>query len=354
MGRAVLYAAIALLLIAAPARASTPRFLGTGHDPSVAVDGNGTAHVAWPSEQNGATLEYCQVPRRKRTCAVRQSIPLTHAGAGHPQVLLPGPGRVSIVMPETPENGVVLNSFDGGASFAAVPIGYMNTLEEAVVGPGDGFSMISGTGPVSVSFYGFNGAGPAEPTVQLGEATEGLDTTLTMHEGRLAAFFSGAGRLRMVQWTGIGDPNVQANWVEGRSLGLDRSSPSAVTGPSGTFLAFVDRSRARHNTYVRQVKGMGYRKKVRRVSRQDPVELAFAQGPKGNLALVWGTEDAWISRSKKGRRWTRPKRLFRGSDPEDIRTALGPRGGWMVWDAHAGNEGSNPIRIAALPGAPRR
>ena len=40
-----------LLGLAAPAPAATPRFIGTGHDPSVAVDANGTAHVAWPSEQ---------------------------------------------------------------------------------------------------------------------------------------------------------------------------------------------------------------------------------------------------------------------------------------------------------------
>ena len=97
MGRAFLAAIVAALLTAAPAGAATPRFIGTGHDPSVAVDANGTAHVAWPSEQNGATLEYCQVPRGKRTCTVRLSFPLPDSGAGHPQVLIRGPGLVSIV-----------------------------------------------------------------------------------------------------------------------------------------------------------------------------------------------------------------------------------------------------------------
>ena len=61
-----------------------------------------------------------------------------------------------------------------------------------------------------------------------------------------------------------------------------------------------------------------------------------------------------IVRSRNGRRWTRPKRLFRGNDPQDLRAALGPRGGWLVWDSNPGNAGTHPIRIAALPRAPRR
>ena len=40
--------------------------------------------------------------------------------------------------------------------------------------------------------------------------------------------------------------------------------------------------------------------------------------------------------------WTHLERLGAG------------RGGWVVWDGNAGNAGSHPIRIAALPGAPRR
>ena len=73
------------------------------------------------------------------------------------------------------------------------------------------------------------------------------------------------------------------------------------------------------------------------------------------MALLWPRlDDAWIVRSRTGRRWTKPRRLFRGRDPSDLRASLGPRGGWMVWDSSPGNMGSHPIRIVALPGAPRR
>jgi hypothetical protein len=354
MGRALLAAIVAALLAAAPAGAATPRFLGTGHDPSVAVDQNGTAHVAWPSEQHGNTLEYCQVPRRGKTCTARHTFQLSESGSGHPQVLVRGPGLISIVQPDTPDQAVVFTSADNGATWAGALLGTVQTLEEAVAGPGTGFSLITGTGPAEVATYGFDGIGPAEPNVHLAEATEALDTTLTAHEGRLAAFFAGSGRLRMFQWNGLGDPNLQENWVEGRALGEDTSSPSAVSGPSGTFMAYVVRDGARTNTYVRKVTRMRYRK-LKRVSHDDPVELAFAQGPKGDMALVWrGGDAARITRSRNGRRWTKPRKLFRGREPEDMRAALGPRGGWMVWDASGGNQGSNPIRIVALPGRPRR
>jgi hypothetical protein len=44
----------------------------------------------------------------------------------------------------------------------------------------------------------------------------------------------------------------------------------------------------------------------------------------------------------------------RGNEPNDLRPALGRRGGWMVWDGNPGNLGAHPIRITALPRAPRR
>ena len=83
--------------------------------------------------------------------------------------------------------------------------------------------------------------------------------------------------------------------------------------------------------------------------------LTFAQGPRGDMALVYESgASASMVRSRTGSRWTRPRRLFRGNEPTDMRAALGPRGGWIVWDGNAGNAGMHPIRIAAIPRAPRR
>ena len=73
----------------------TPGFLGTGHDPGVAVDRAGTAHVAWFTEPAGGApvLEYCQVPRRERACTVRHTFALEEDGTAKAQVLVPRPGH---------------------------------------------------------------------------------------------------------------------------------------------------------------------------------------------------------------------------------------------------------------------
>src|SRR5687768_10453261 len=97
--KTALLSLLAALLGAAPAVAA-PGFLGRGHDPGVAVDAAGTAHVAWLTESADAgALEYCQVPRGRRACALRRSIPLSESGFGKVQVLLPRPGTIQIVAP---------------------------------------------------------------------------------------------------------------------------------------------------------------------------------------------------------------------------------------------------------------
>jgi hypothetical protein len=347
-------ATFALLAAASPA-AAAPGFLGTGHDPGVAVDAAGTAHVAWLAEAPGntGTLEYCQVPRGKRACAVRGSIPLEDDGFGKVQVLLPAPGTVQIVAPLL-EKTPLLTSTDNGASFARHDLGDLPAIETALYGPGGGISIMSGSGPASYGRYAADGTGPAALPAEFGDALESLDTTLAPFGGGLVALFSGSGT-RSVIWNGLGDPNLQQSWAEGPRLGKDRTDPTAAGGRSGTYVAYVQRRHGRHHTYVRRLRSSGKFTKARRVSREDPPGLDLVEGPRGDLALVYpAAGDAWIVRSRKGTRWTRPRRLFRGHQPGDLHAALGRRGGWVVWDGQAGNAGTNPIRVAALPGRPRR
>jgi hypothetical protein len=333
---------------------AAPGFLGRGHDPGVAVDGAGTAHVAWLAEADGGagSLEYCQVPRGKRACALRRSVGLPEDGVGKVQVLLPRPGTVQIVAPLL-QPAALVSSFDGGNTFAVGTIGQDTpAIEKAIYGPGETISLLSGSGPASFGRFNPDGSGPADLPVQFGSATESLETSLAPWGAGFVAFFSGL-RARCVLFSGAGDPNLPESWVEGPRLG-DADDPNAVGGRSGTWVAYVRRGR-RAATYVRRLRSSGRLGPERRVVRDDPFELAFAHGPRGDMALVWGSSDtAMIVRSRTGRRWTRPKRLFRGNDPQDLKSALGPRGGWMVWDSNPGNAGMHPIRIAALPRAPRR
>jgi hypothetical protein len=354
----LLVAVVLLLAMPVSADAATPLFLGTGHDPGVAVDRAGTAHVVWLAETAGGqeVAEYCLILRRTRTCTLRRTLPHSSFSGGKAQVVLgPQPGTVYVVVPVVNDPSVLFRSTDNGASFSGVPIGEFIAIERAVYGPGDAISIING-GSVGAAFgrYGLDGSGPPEMTVGLGDRFESLDRDLTRHGAGLAAFLGSGDGMRSILWNGLGDPNAQASWVEGPRLNGNRTSPTPATGRSGTFVAYVDRRGRRSDTFVRRLRGRRYLR-ARRVSRQDPTELALAQGRRGDLALVWpDSDDTWIARSRRGRRWTRPKRLVRGSDPGDVQAALGPRGGAIVWDGSAGNLGSNPIRFARIARLPRR
>lgn len=358
IGAATLLAGLAAAAGAGSGSAiAAPGFLGRGHDPGVAVDRAGTAHVAWLAEAPGGSgsLEYCQVPRGMRACALRRSLPLSEDGFGKVQVLLPRPRTVLIVAPLL-RPAALASSFDGGSTFAVGTIGQDTpAIEQALYGPGEYVSLFSGSGPAAFGRFNPDGSGPANLQVRFGSATESLDTALAPFGAGYAAFFAGR-RMRSVLWNGLGDPNLPESWVEGPRLARDQTTPAAVGGRSGTWLAYVNRRGSRSQTDVRRLRSSGRFGRAIRVSRADPTQLAFAQGPRGDMALLWGTafDEAMIVRSRNGRRWTRPKRLFRGNQPEDLRAALGRRGGWMVWDANPGNAGMHPIRIAALPRAPRR
>ena len=355
MGALKIAAVTTLALLAAASPAAAAGFLGTGHDPGVAVDATGTAHVAWLAEAPGGTgtLQYCQVPRGKRACALRASIPLEEDGFGKVQVMLPAPGTVQLVAPLL-EKTPLFTSVDNGATFLRHELGDLPAVETAFYGPGGGISVMSGSGPASYGHFAPDGTGPGSLPVEFGDAFESLTTTLAPFGGGLVALFSGAAT-RSVIWNGAGDPNLQQNWVEGPRLGKGRTDPAAAGGRSGTYVAYVQRRNGRHRTFVRRLRASGRFGKARQASRHDPAELMLVQGPRGNLALVYPNgEDAWIVRSRNGHRWTKPRRLFRGNGPGDLRPVLGARGGWVVWDGSPGNAGSHPIRIAALPGAPRR
>src|SRR4051812_41414672 len=285
--------AFVLLAAAAPA-AAAPGFLGRGHDPGVAVDGAGTAHVAWlaAAPDGAGTLEYCQVPRGKRACAARTSVPLPEDGFGKVQVLLPRPGVVQVVAPLL-EPTPLLTSIDNGATFVSRNLGDLPAIETAFYGPGGGISIMSGSGPASYGRVTADGTGPGELPVEFAQATESLDTTLSPFGNGLIAMFSGLAT-RSAIWRGLGDPNLQESWVPGPTLGRSRTDPTVAPGRSGAFVAYVQRRGSRRTgVYVRRIRSNGKLGKAKRVTRSDPTELQLLSGPKGNLAIVYpsGTHD---------------------------------------------------------------
>jgi hypothetical protein len=346
---------VVLVLAAASPAAARPGNLGTGHDPGVAVDAAGTAHVAWLADAGaGGVLEYCRVPRGERACASRTQVPLEDDGFGKVQVMLPAPGVVQILAPLL-DPSPLLTSVDGGVTFARRDLFDLPAIESAFYGPGNAISIMSGSGPASYGRFAPDGSGPDGLPVTLADLYDSLDTTLAPWGNGLVALFAGSGGLDAALWNGLGDPNLQQSWVPGPFLGENGNDPSAAAGRSGTFVAYVLRRGRKTGLYVRRLRSSGTFGRAKRLTRRDPVDFMLVQGPKGNLAVVYSwSDDGYVLRSRKGTRWTRSKRLWRGGQTTDVRAVMGRRGGWVVWDGSGGNAGTHPIRIGALPGAPRR
>jgi hypothetical protein len=358
MRRASLLAALLALVLSAPAGAVRPVFLGKGGQPGVAVDAAGTGHIAWIHDGPAAdddTLEYCRLPRRARACDVRSSFPLGGSASRAVAVGLPArPGAVSIAAPVVNGRSVLFNSVDGGVTFGAVPIGELNFWDDAVLAPGDSFSFVTGPSG-SYGRYGLDGSGPGAYGFSFGGFLEGMDLAIAPWAGRLAIFASGEAGLRTLLWGGALDSNDPAGWAEGPNLGDERLYVSAAGGPSGTYVTYVDRRPRTDSIYVRRLKEDGRFARAKRVVRYDPVELELAEGPRGEVALLYQSlAGAWVARSRSGRRWTKPRRLFRGNDFTDVEASLGPGGGLAVWDGDAGYTGDGTIRAVRLPGRPRR
>jgi hypothetical protein len=348
----IVLALLVLAVLAAPADAAVPRFLGSGADPGVAVDAGGTAHVAW-FEESGATqvVRYCQVPRGGKRCAVARvlALPDDRGFAGwQVHVLLPAPGAVQIVAPRVNGPAVLFGSADGGTTFASVLLGELNNVGTARLGPGPGIS-VSNDGPAGYARYGFDGSGPAAWSIDLSSATEALDTDMALLRGRPIVFFSGDAGMKSYRWTGVGDPNDQATWVPGPAMPYGRWYPSLASGRSGTFLAYTDRARDRWGVFVRRVRGNGFGR-PRRINDEDPLWPQLVQWPNGALTVIWNEGSSTFARhSRRGRRWSRTKRLFTGNEPSGLRVAVGRRGGWLVWDGDVALSTSpQPIRILRL------
>jgi hypothetical protein len=341
-----------LLAAAAPASAAKPFFVGTGGDPGVAVDAAGTAHVAWWAESEaGDVVHYCQVQRRERRCTAHLVLPPPSGRAipvGDVQVLLPRPGAVLIVAPRINGQSALFSSADGGATFATAPMGDLGSnIAEAQYGPGDSLSLASSQFG-SYGQFGLDGSGTAWP-VSLGDRFEAMDTTAVLYEGRPVVMFGGVAGFKTFSWTGAGSPNDQAMWVPGPTMPYGAWEPSAASGPSGTFFAFLRREGGRVGTFVRRFTPERFGR-ARLITRETFLTPELVQWPRGTLTVLYEQDHALYRRdSRKGRRWSRPKRLFTGNEAGAVRGATGPRGGWLVWDGDTTPSSGQPIRMVRLP-----
>jgi hypothetical protein len=124
---------------------------------------------------------------------------------------------------------------------------------------------------------------------------------------------------------------------------------AASSGRHGLWVAYTRRSSFHRVVKVRRLRAGGWGRDRRLNRGDDPLWVQIAQGRSG-LMVSWATTKRVRYRTARtGKRWSRTKTLFRSNDAEELRLALGRRGGWMVWDGNELNAGNDTIRIAPVP-----
>lgn len=302
--RIILGLSVAAALVAVPSVPAQSGFapitLSTnGERPSIAVDEEGTAHVAWNERvTDGAdVLHYCRVPRGATACEGEQRLVPPDGEArfntdtAGPRVLLTGPEDVALLTFRYP-NVVTVNrqgspdpdcyekfplpseecygsssktwiyrSTDGGATFRPprifshrAPSGDAVVLYDSFGLPAPGIEGQSGTGPLIATVTETEGGGTyfasappdgyARTTANLGD--EGPDrayggTVAPLDDATpVAAFNDLSSNLYIRQWRGAGPRNDIANWAPAQRVDAGEE-PHLAGGPGGVFLLYRPR-----------------------------------------------------------------------------------------------------------------
>ena len=347
---------VAALLALVPATASAaPGSLGSGGRPAIAMDGAGTAYVAWIGVQptGNTTLHFCRLPRGATACA-NPTTTFTPPGTSitAPFVAVDGatvrilsyryggdvaPDNSAVFLFESTNGG---DTFDAGKQVGTVP------FRDAAVGPGGGFSLVTSafSGGGVYQRVPADGAPKATTSAQLSnthvyEGAVGLadaaTPVVTLTEG------NGNGKVWYCEaCTGSKDPNVLGNWLGGNDIGIADDAHFA-SGPSGLFLKTSD-SLTGGNLIVRKYAGagtFGAPVTVPNATGEHP-QSHITQDAAGRLHLVWPRIEAdaprlYYATSDDGANWLQGA-LHAGEPFYQVRVAAAPdHVGLAVWDTGA-------------------
>jgi len=338
--------------------------------PDVAVDADGTAHIAWREDRaDGPWTVYCRLPRGASACQDQQDLGTTPTFQFGPVgVVLRRDGTVSVLAYYCcgeDEGTALWESTDGGATFGPPRTIGSVAPESVVEGPG-----------LNTLMTGFSGSGaplgagvqvmPTDDSPVTGYAT--LDDTT---EG--GAYYSGGVALlddttpvtaytdledtyvRVYDRSAGGDYNEAGNW-DGSVLLPDEDEPTIVSGPSGAYLMThveYDDDPLRDAYQVRRLSpatgepGMPFLA----TDIRDSLFGTLTADAAGGLTAVWTDEgdDAPIraSYSATGAGFTAPGTVVEGVRAFNLRVSTaGDGGGAVVWDE---NTDDGAAYVAVIP-----
>jgi hypothetical protein len=292
--RGGLVATLALWLLApAGAGAASSLTIGAGHKPGVAVDGAGTAYIAWYGpESNVTSLHLCRLPRGGVACDVSTTIAAPGTTLSRPFVTVDG-STVRVVSYRYGLTGARFDevweftSTDRGATFDAGHAIGIAPFDEAVRGPGDTLTVATnaestGLAVQNVPLDGTT-AGDAQAILSTDHpyvGTVGLVDASTP----LAVFDDGSSLAQFRRYAGAGSLNDPASWTPPIDLGY-ADYPRLAGGPSGLFLLAGTQSNA---LVVRKYDGTTFNAGVTISAAGEDAQAHLAQDPGGRLHAVFG------------------------------------------------------------------
>jgi hypothetical protein len=360
LGRLATAVAALVLASATAAQARPPVLITTsGEAVGIAVDAQGTAHIAYNDRNPGGAgepLMYCAWPKTAKTCTPRPILVDNDSPLAQPPLIQAGPAPGQLTIVSSRDNIDVIRSADGGASWSAPASIGTGRWFGGAFGPG-GQLALSFPNLGYVEYYQRSLAGSPADT-----ATADLNhghsvNAVTGFSGSAPVLVSGGTTIRTAvsSWSGQGDIHDPVSW-----LGPYNVAPTSyfdlAGGRSGLWLAYQQSTRsAGDRIYARRFNARTHRFGPRhaipfgRLGLPPVIGLGIGQDADGRMVIAWYNavrDRIEVSASKTGSRWTRASVLATGVTlPGDIRVGLGPDGrGLVVWD----DNGDNKIKAVKI------
>lgn len=344
----LLAAAIVVLGGAAPA-AAAPFKIAEGGLPHVAMDGAGTAYIAYiGNEANNSSLHLCRLPRGATACAVSTTIAAPGESNTRPFVVLRD-GRVRVFSNRfgiTDAGIYVFVSTDDGATFPSSGRVSDLTFSDAAVGPGNFISFA--THAVSGGEY-YQQASldpPAPPGIPPSKAqlstTHLYSGTVAMADATTPIVVSAtaASQSQFRTYSGTGDINQADGTTWNAPVGLGYGYYHRfANGPSGLFLMSDSDGGPTAPLVVRRFAGGAFGAPVPlpNGAGEEP-QADLAQDPAGRLHAVWPQIDGngphlLYAASDDGAAWTTGTLVAADTGFAGVRAALAAdHVGVAAWD----------------------
>jgi hypothetical protein len=360
--RAVFLAVVVALLLVPASASAAPFAIGSGTDPGVAVDGAGTAYVAYNGVEADRPPRFCRLPRGATACDVALTLPVVPGTdtLSRPVVTVAG-ARVTVVVHRYGQQTAITRytSTDRGATFPDTVVAGTNvTNVESVVGPGDTVSVVSRTETAGGLFQNvpLSGSAPASAVATLFDGSRPYNGTVGLIDAGtpLAIFATGSSIGAFRRYAGSGDLNDAANWTAPVEIGYV-DYPRLAGGPSGLYLIAGDES---SGLFVRKWDGATFGPRATITAGGDDSEMHLFQDAAGRLHAVYPSNQAdgfhaVHAVSDDGVNWqTGNVSVQTDDEPTSMRVVAAPdHVGVAAWSSRVA--GVPEIRISAIgPGAP--